>query len=254
MPRGDSTAAFLSALAAELSAVRDETGTVTAIVTRAVEAVADAEAASLTVRAGRRRPRYATSGWTDRRCAEADRLQYDLDEGPCLDAVRDAQWVRTGELGTDARWPAWGPRAAALGFGSVLSVRLTSRGEPLGALNLYASRRSGFVDSDQVGLATLFAVHAANALASARERTGLEIAMSSRHVIGMAQGILMERYGLDEKRAFAFLARLSSHQNRKLRDLAADLVATRTVPESDQEVLEGLAGDGGDVDGASAGD
>ena len=61
--------------------------------------------------------------------------------------------------------------------------------------------------------------------------------MASRHVIGMAQGIVMERFGLDEDRSFAFLSRLSSHQNRKLRDLAGDLVRTRTIPEAVQREL-----------------
>jgi AmiR/NasT family two-component response regulator len=55
--------------------------------------------------------------------------------------------------------------------------------------------------------------------------------MSSRHVIGMAQGILMERYGLDEQQAFAFLSRVSSHENRKLRELATEVVRTRELPE-----------------------
>ena len=73
MPRGDSTAAFLSALATDLLAVRDETRTVTEIVARAVDAIDDADHASLTLRtAGRRRDRYSTVGSTDPSAAQAD--------------------------------------------------------------------------------------------------------------------------------------------------------------------------------------
>lgn len=49
-------------------------------------------------------------------------------------------------------------------------------------------------------------------------------ALQSRKVIGQAIGILMERFGLDDGRAFAFLVRASSHGNIKLRDVAAELV------------------------------
>ena len=232
MSRGDSTAAFLSTLAADLLAVRDESRTVEAIVTRAVDAVADADVAGLTVRAAsRRRPRHLTLGWTDPAVPQADGLQHDLGEGPVVDPPGEGGWVRSGDVAADPRWPVWGPQAAELGLRSVLSVQLVSAGETLGALTLWSRRRGCFVDPETVDLALLFAIHAANALSSARRLAGLETAMSSRHVIGMAQGILMERYDLDEQQAFAFLSRLSSHQNRKLRDIARDLVSTRTVPE-----------------------
>ena len=238
MPPEDSTAAFLSALSAELLAEGDETSTVTAIVTRAIETIADAEHASLTVRApSRRRQRFLTLGSTDSLAVQADDLQYELGEGPCLDAL-EADWIRTGDAATDGRWPGWGPRAVELGLSSMLSVRMVSTGETVGSLNLYSTRRGRFVDPETVDLAVLFAVHAANALASARRLSGLETAMSSRHAIGMAQGILMERFQLDEHQAFAFLSRLSSHQNRKLRDIAGDLVATRTIPVPEDQLLE----------------
>ena len=117
MPPGDSTAAFLSALATELLAERDEASTVAAILTRAVEAIADAEHAGLTVRsASRRRPRYVSLGWTDPMVAQADGLQYELGEGPCVEAMGEAAWIRTGDIGADVRWPSWGPRTVELGF------------------------------------------------------------------------------------------------------------------------------------------
>jgi AmiR/NasT family two-component response regulator len=43
----------------------------------------------------------------------------------------------------------------------------------------------------------------------------------------------MERYDLDEDRAFDVLRRLSSQDNVKLRDLAAQVVSTRALPEHD---------------------
>lgn len=233
MPRVDSTAAFLSALATDLLAERDEARTVSAIVTRAVETIADADHASLSVRSPSRRGRggSATVGATTPVAAEVDALQHELGEGPMVAAYGEVEWVRSGDLRDDPRWPRWGPRAASRGVCSVLGVRLVSSGKPLGTLALYADRVGAFVDPDLVDLALLFAAHAGNALSSAQQLAGLQAAMSSRHVIGMAQGILMERYGLDEQQAFAFLSRVSSHENRKLRELATEVVRTRELPE-----------------------
>ena len=56
------------------------------------------------------------------------------------------------------------------------------------------------------------------------EVVGLRAALASRHIIGMAQGILMLRYGVDEAKAFAFLARTSQQENVKLREVAQRIV------------------------------
>jgi AmiR/NasT family two-component response regulator len=75
-----------------------------------------------------------------------------------------------------------------------------------------------------VGVADLFAAHAAIALGQARERETLNEALHSRKTIGQAIGILMERYQMNDERAFAFLVRASSHSHIKLRDIAQELV------------------------------
>lgn len=196
---------------------------VEAIVEQAVEVVPDADHVSLTVR---RRGEYVTLAGTTEWGLEVDQIQYDLHEGPCLDALHEGEWFRSGDIARDARWPRWGPRAAALGVRSMCSFRLTARGETVGALNVYSREQGGFADPDAMEMAALYVMHAAYALSSARLVTGLETAMGSRHLIGLAQGILMERFELDAATAFAVLRRLSSVQNRKLRELAEELVET----------------------------
>lgn len=59
-----------------------------------------------------------------------------------------------------------------------------------------------------------------------RELAGLRAALESRVVIGQAQGLLMAWYSLSPGSAFAVLTRLSQERNRRLRDVAAQLVAT----------------------------
>ena len=53
----------------------------------------------------------------------------------------------------------------------------------------------------------------------------LRRALETRGTIGQAQGILMERYGLDPEAAFAFLTRLSSTLEMKIRDLSEQIVS-----------------------------
>ena len=59
--------------------------------------------------------------------------------------------------------------------------------------------------------------------------THLMEALESRTVIGEAVGIMMERYGLDADTALGALKRVSQQRNVKVRDLAAELVATGRV-------------------------
>ena len=226
MSSHDSLAVF-AALAAELQQEPDEAITSRAIVTRMRELVPEADQVSLTVRASRGHRTLASS---DALAAEADALQYALGEGPCLEIADTGGWLRSGDVGSDARYPAWGPRASELGVGSLLAVAVTDREEPLGALNLYSHRTGAFADRDVVDLALVYAVHATTALSSARRASTLQTAVSSRHVIGMAQGIAMERYGIDQHQSFELLRRLSSTTNVKLRDVASQIVETRAIP------------------------
>ncbi|TGO03869.1 GAF and ANTAR domain-containing protein [Serinibacter arcticus] len=197
------------------------------IIASGLELVPDADHASLTIR---QHNSYSTLGSSSSVAEQADQLQYSLDEGPCLDAFNDAEWYRSGDIAHETRWPRWGPRAAALGLGSVLSIRLLSRGRSTGSVNFYSEDHGRFTDRENIDLALVFTTHAALALSSAQLVTNLETAVTSRHMIGMAQGIMMERYSLDTADTFAALQRLSSIHNRKLRDLAEEIVATRTIP------------------------
>jgi AmiR/NasT family two-component response regulator len=60
---------------------------------------------------------------------------------------------------------------------------------------------------------------------------GLQYALHSRHAIGMAQGILMSRYGISQEAAFEVLKRYSSHANTKLREVAHEVVEQRGLPD-----------------------
>jgi AmiR/NasT family two-component response regulator len=59
-------------------------------------------------------------------------------------------------------------------------------------------------------------------------------AVDARKLIGQAMGMLMERFDMDADRAFAVLRRYSQDHNRKLRDVALELIETRQLPHYPQ--------------------
>lgn len=153
----------------------------------------------------------------------ADHLQYELGEGPCLDAALDDPIVAVNDLATDERWPDFGPKAAALGFGSQVAFQFRAEPHVRGALNLYALEPNS-IDQDSVQLGSMFAGQIAVAMGWARQDQTMTEALATRNVIGQAVGIVMERYKVDSDRAFAFLVRLSQTRNTKLRTVATALV------------------------------
>jgi GAF domain-containing protein len=156
-----------------------------------------------------------------------DAVQYDLGEGPCVDALREADAVVAPDLAADRRWPRYVPAAVQHGVRSQMAIKLYLDEEgTLGGLNLYSTASSA-IDPQAEPMAELFATHAALALGNAREKATLNEALSTRQVIGQAIGIVMERYDISSGRAFDFLVRASSVGNHKLRDVAQELVAQR---------------------------
>ena len=171
----------------------------------------------------------ATTAATDQVTVHGDRLQYECGEGPCLDAEHAPGPVHSHDLAQEPRWPSWSPRVVAeVGLRSVLSLPLYAVRRSFGSLNLYA-RRPGSYTSDDVSRAQDVAAQLAVAVAAGRELEQRAAAMESRTVIGQAQGLLMERLGLDPDSAFGYLRRISQHENRKLVQVAGDLVRSRVI-------------------------
>lgn len=159
-----------------------------------------------------------------------DEIQYALAEGPCLQAHETQQAVLVDDLRHDPRWPRFTPAALDYGLRGVVAVPLAVRGTRLGALNVYALQE-GMLDEAATATATLFAEHASIVLANAEafsraklEAANLEHALTSRAEIDMAKGIVMARRHCDAEEAFDHLRTLSQAQNRKLREVAQELV------------------------------
>jgi transcriptional regulator with GAF, ATPase, and Fis domain len=197
------------------------------IIAAAVAMVPGAEEGSVSVVTGRRH--IGSQAPTGDLPVQVDALQEETQQGPCLDSAYVHQTVRVVDMASEERWPQFARRASEAGAASMLSLQLYVEGDNLGALNLYARVPNAFDDeSEQIGL--LFASHAAVAYAGVRKEAQLAKAVASRDLIGQAKGILMERYKISPERAFLVLARVSQDSNRKLHDIATELVRHGTVP------------------------
>ena len=191
------------------------------ITTAAVEVLPNVQYSSITVRHAD--GRLVTSAPTDDLLLRIDAAQYELKEGPCYDAATDAAHVICSNLAADDRFPNYGPVAVGEGIRAQVGVRLFDTRSSQGALNLYSTRVGAFDDIQT--LSALFAHQAGVAIAYAQHVENLEEAVRTRTTIGQAVGIVMERYSLDDERAFAFLARLSQQRNVKLRLVAEEIIA-----------------------------
>ena len=196
----------------------------------ATRAVPGAEGASVTTFSEGRPSAIASDDWAK----GFDELQYTEHEGPCLDAYRTGNAFRVRDLDAESRWPSYCPKAVEQGARSMVSIPLAAEGSNVGALNLYAPKPDAF-DADIMSVAEIVAAHVGLAIQVAAAMFGhrdlheqLSEAIKSRAVIEQAKGILMADRRCSADKAFEVLTKLSQNSNRKLRDVAAAIVANAT--------------------------
>ena len=180
--------------------------------------------------------RARTAVFTDETAAEIDSAQYETGIGPCLDAFRHGEIFRIDDTEKDERWRPFSEAAAANGVRSTLSLPLVANHEGFGALNFYSRTANGFCEDDaEVGMQ--FATQAAIVLANAQAywdahqlSQDLATAMKSRATIEQAKGVLMGAQRCSPDEAFQILVRASQRENRKLREIAEELVNRAQQP------------------------
>jgi hypothetical protein len=169
-----------------------------------------------------------TFAYLDARAADCDRLQHETGEGPALDAVQLNPLQTATDLVVEQRWTRWSPAALRVGIHRALAMRLYTK-NTLGTLNLYATG-PGKIDVRMVREVQLIAAHTSVILSAIITEDQLSQAVSTRGLIGQAQGILMHKYGIDAAAAFAVLRRTSQNDNIKIVAIAEQLITTDTLP------------------------
>ncbi|MBW3613939.1 MAG: GAF and ANTAR domain-containing protein [Actinobacteria bacterium] len=214
-------------LARRLLAEDSVQATLDRIVEAAVDTIGGCDYAAVSLVEKRKISTAASTGDVPQ---QVDAIQYETDQGPCLDAIKDHEVLEVDDLMKEDRWPEFSKRAAEeTSIRSMLSFRLFNEEDTVGALNLYAKDVGAF-EEDAVAVGSVFAAHAAVALVGARKQEQLQGAIESRDTIGQAKGILMARQALTEAEAFDVLVRASQRTNAKLRDVAEQVAHTGDVP------------------------
>ncbi len=177
-----------------------------------------------------------TEGSFDTTCAsdplvrEADALQYELGEGPCMAALAECSPQRIDDVARERRWSRWCAAVAGSGLRSVVTAPMVTEDGCHGAIKIYATAPAAFGPVDERTLVT-FADRAAVLVANARayERAGrfserFKDTLRDRDLITLAKGFLMGRDGLGEDAAFDRLRSLAGAHGGSTAEAAAHLV------------------------------
>jgi GAF domain-containing protein len=163
-------------------------------------------------------------------------FQLQSDQGPCLECFHTGRPVIITDLsGLEAhRWPRFAAEAVRTGFMSVHALPMRLRDEVIGALNLFHREPSGLTD-DTLAVAQALADVATIGLMQERviRRAGvlaeqLQSALQSRILIEQAKGVIAERHGTSVGEAFEILRNAARSGNRRLSDVATDVVSGST--------------------------
>jgi GAF domain-containing protein len=174
----------------------------------------------------------STVAFTGPLASQLDERQYTAGFGPCMDAALSGGGViAIDDTTADSRYPDFGRIAARTGITHTMSIGLPVEQRTIGALNIYGVENGPFDDATQE-IGEAFASYAAVAVANAglyastaALAANLQRALDSRAVIEQAKGVLMARHGCSAATAFDLLTHESNTSNRKLRDIARDIVA-----------------------------
>jgi GAF domain-containing protein len=154
------------------------------------------------------------------------------EEGPCLDAYRSGEIVQASSEVAARRWVRYYQLAAGQGYRWMCGVPLRRNGETLGAMNLFRQADSELPEL-HLKLAQALADVATIALLQRREgaqtrrlAANLRIALDSRVLIEQAKGALAVQRGIPLDAAFAHMRAQARDSNRKLHDVAAEIVKT----------------------------
>ena len=172
-----------------------------------------------------------TAAFTGELALTLDEMQYDRGHGPCLEAALSGQVVEIIDGRVEDRWPEYMPTFLQAGALSSLAVPIPAA-QLAAALNVYAPVADAFTAENRQAVGE-FAAYAGAALVNMDAlqdaldlAENLQKAMQFRSVIEQAKGILIERHKLTADEAFRLLADTSMRVNRKVRDVAEELVLT----------------------------
>ena len=170
-----------------------------------------------------------------------EELQFTVGQGPCIDAFSSRQPVLSPDLEQDSRlrWPGYGPAARAEGVRAVFAFPMQVGAVRLGAVDVYRDEVGGLAREAMLR-ALIFTDIALRTLLDAQLHDGqdtgatLDETLDGRFEVYQAQGMVMIQLAVDASEAMARLRAYAYANDRRLSDIAKDIVARRITLEGDR--------------------
>jgi transcriptional regulator with GAF, ATPase, and Fis domain len=161
-------------------------------------------------------------------------FEVESDQGPCVECFATGEPVSDVDLRTqDPRWAQFGRLACEAGFSAVHALPMRLRDDVIGVLNLFTAHAGPLTAGDvflgqalanvtTIGVLQQRAIHHRDTVTEQ-----LQHALNSRVIIEQAKGVLFERLRVDMHTAFAAIRSYSRRTNRRLSDVARDVIEDR---------------------------
>lgn len=180
--------------------------------------------------------RQSTVAATDAISGQVEEMQVLLGEGPCNDALTRGEPILVADLADPAlkqRWPNFTPTALDAGVRAAFAFPLQVGAIRLGAMDLYRNR-TGPIKDENVRQARIFADAAVRVILDLQDK-GAEGSLpgelaphwTSSAAVHQATGMVMAQLGIDVASAFATLRARAFSTDRRLADVARDVVERR---------------------------
>lgn len=182
---------------------------------------------------------YGMATASDPATERIEELQLTFGEGPCVDAFATSRPVLIPDLAADAmrRWPVYAPAVHDAGVRAVFAFPLQVGAVRLGALDVFRTR-IGTLSRTELGHALVYADRATATLLNGQEHAtddadGLDDALDNRIELFQAQGMITIQLGVGLTEALTRIRAYAYAHDRRLSDVAADIVARRLHFEQD---------------------
>jgi len=175
---------------------------------------------------------------SDAATERVEELQFTLGEGPCIDAFASRRPVLMPDLedGGLRRWPVYASAVQELGIRAVFAFPMQVGAARLGVLDVFR-RRPGALSPKELSEALTLADLAVVTLLDGHDRAspadGLDGAVERRAELFQAQGMVMVQLGSTIAEAMTRIRAYAFASDRRLDDVAADIVARRLTFDRD---------------------
>lgn len=230
----DDAAEAFSTLAERLYRADSYQGVYDAICRAAVEAIPACDHACITTLVAGERPICEAA--TDDVARQIDALEWEVGQGPCVDAMLADRFEVDADITRHSAWPLLAASVVAkTPVRGMVGYRIQVGPRKVGALNVF-SDTAGALTREDADLGAILAAFASVALGAAGGKENvrnLRVALSGNREIGKAIGLLMATHRITDAEAFEMLKQASNELNVRLASLAADLVADHNQRTSD---------------------